>query len=269
MPVIPATRSQLRTPIAVAGLGKIYPGPRGAVTALRDVSFAIPEGEFCALIGPSGCGKTTLLHILVGLLEPSAGTVAMPRSKPGRLATALVFQGISAFPWMTVVQNVEYGLRVLRVPPRDRRSRAEAQVRRVGLWAFRDAFPHQLSEGMRQRVNIARAFATDPDILLMDEPFAHLDEQTRLRLQDELLELWQNSGKTVLFVTHSLDEAARLADRVLVMTTAPGRIKTEVAVPLSRPRGYREVRRDSNYGMLTARLWGELERAPDEAGAPR
>ena len=126
--MIPAVRSQLRTPIAVAGLGKIYPGPRGAVTALRDVSFAIPEGEFCALIGPSGCGKTTLLHILVGLLEPSAGTVAMPRSKPGRLATALVFQGISAFPWMTVVQNVEYGLRVLRVPPRDRRSRAEAQI---------------------------------------------------------------------------------------------------------------------------------------------
>jgi NitT/TauT family transport system ATP-binding protein len=118
-------------------------------------------------------------------------------------------------------------------------------------------------------VNIARAFATDPDILLMDEPFAHLDEQTRLRLQDELLALWQDSGKTVLFVTHSLDEAARLADRVLVMTSAPGRIKADVAVPLPRPRGYREVRQDSNYGMLTARLWGELEPALGEEGDPR
>lgn len=258
------TRRQVRTHIAVSGLTKVYAGPRSAVTALRDASFTVPEGEFCALIGPSGCGKTTLLHVLAGLIEPTSGTVAMPESEPGRLATAVVFQGVSTFPWMTVVQNVEYGLRILGVPPRDRRERAEAHVRRVGLWTFRDAFPYQLSEGMRQRVSIARAFATDPDILLMDEPFANLDEQTRLLLQDELLRLWQESRKTVLFVTHSLDEAVRMSDRVLVMTAAPGRIKTEVAVPLARPRSYREIRRDSTYGMLTSRLWDELELAHDE-----
>jgi NitT/TauT family transport system ATP-binding protein len=256
-------------PIAVSGLTKVYPGPRGGVAALRDVSFTVPEGEFCALIGPSGCGKTTLLHVLANLLEPTSGVVAMPASGAGRLAAAMVFQGISTFPWMTVVHNVEYGLRILGISPRDRRPRAEAQIRRVGLWSFRDAFPHQLSEGMRQRVSLARAFATDPDILLMDEPFASLDEQTRLLLQDELLRLWQESGKTILFVTHSLDEAVRLADRVLVMSAAPGRVKAEVAVPLPRPRGYREIRKDAVYGMLTARLWDELELAYDAEGAPR
>ncbi len=253
------TLPQVRTHIAVSGLGHIYPGARGPVTALRDVSFTVAEGAFCALIGPSGCGKTTLLHILAGLIEPTSGVVTMPRPEPGRLATAVVFQGISTFPWLTVLQNVEYGLRMLGVAPRDRRERAELHVRRVGLWAFREAFPHQLSEGMRQRVSIARAFATDPAILLMDEPFASLDEQTRLILQDELLRLWQETGKTVLFVTHSLDEAVRLADRVLVMSARPGRIKAEVEVPLARPRGYREIRRDATYGMLTTRLWDELQ----------
>jgi NitT/TauT family transport system ATP-binding protein len=262
-------RPQVSTHIEVAGLTKVYPGPPRDVTALQDVSFTVPVGQFCALIGPSGCGKTTLLHVLAGLIEPTSGTVTMPRSEPGRLATALVFQGTSTFPWMTVVQNVEYGLRILRVPPPERRRRAEVEIRRARLWGFRDAFPHQLSEGMRQRVSIARAFATDPDILLMDEPFASLDEQTRLLLQDELLRLWQESGKTILFVTHSLDEAVRLADRVLVMSAAPGRVKTEVAVPLPRPRGYRETRRDAVYGMLTARLWDELELAHDGGGGPR
>jgi NitT/TauT family transport system ATP-binding protein len=236
------------------------------VTALRDVSFTVPEGQFCALIGPSGCGKTTLLLVLAGLIEPTAGTVTMPRSEPGRLSTAMVFQGVSTFPWMTVVQNVEYGLRILGMPPSERRRRAEAELRRIGLWAFHDAFPHQLSEGMRQRVSIARAFATDPDILLMDEPFANLDEQTRLLLQDELLRLWQESRKTVLFVTHSLDEAVRMSDRVLVMTPAPGRVKTEVEVALGRPRSYREIRQESAYGTLTARLWDELELAREDGG---
>ena len=262
-------RPQASAHIEVAGLTKVYPGPPREVAALQDVSFTVPVGQFCALIGPSGCGKTTLLHILAGLIEPTSGAVTMPRSEPGRLATAMVFQGISTFPWMTVVQNVEYGLRILGVPLRERRQRAEAQVRRAGLWAFNDAFPYQLSEGMRQRVSVARAFATDPDILLMDEPFANLDEQTRLLLQDELLHLWQESRTTVLFVTHSLDEAVRMSDRVLVMTAAPARIKTEVAVTLARPRSYREIRRDSAYGSLTARLWDELELAHAEVAGSR
>jgi len=248
--------------IAVAGLTHVYPGPPAPVTALRDVSFTVSTGEFCVLIGPSGCGKTTLLHVLAGLITPTSGTVTVPRTVSGHVATAVAFQGVSTFPWMTVTQNVAYGLRMMGVPSAERQRRATFHIRRVGLEAFRDAYPHQLSEGMRQRVNIARAFATDPDILLMDEPFAALDEQTRLRLQDELLRLWETSGKTVFFITHSLDEAGRLADRVLVMTGRPGRIKTEVVVRLPRPREYGAIRRDPAYGTLTARLWDEL--APDE-----
>lgn len=244
--------------IDVAGLSKIYPGRRGPLAALQDVTFAIHEGEFAALIGPSGCGKTTLLHVLAGLVPPTEGTVTMPRGHPGRLGTALVFQGTSTLPWMTVLDNVAYGLRLMGVPAVERIERARDHLEQVGLLPFADAYPHQLSEGMRQRVSIARALATDPAILLMDEPFADLDEQNRLLLQDELLRIWQEDRKTVLFVTHSLDEAIRLADRVLVMSASPGRIKTEVPVPFGRPRDYQVIRQDPAYGALSARLWGEL-----------
>jgi NitT/TauT family transport system ATP-binding protein len=245
--------------IGAAGVSHTYHTDRGDIPALCDVSAGIAPGEFCALIGPSGCGKTTLLHILAGLLRPSRGSVVLPPAAPGRLPAAVVFQGICTFPWMTVLDNVEYGLRMLGVPRGERRARAEAELRRVGLSSFRHAYPRQLSEGMRQRVSIARAFATDPAVLLMDEPFASLDEQTRLVLQDELLRLWHERRPTVLFVTHSLDEAARLADRVLVMSARPGRITADLPVPFSRPRGYRDVRRDPAYGEFTARLWDALE----------
>lgn len=244
--------------IEVRGVGKIYAARRGPFVALQDVSFLVAPGEFCAIIGPSGCGKTTLLHILAGLIVPTAGTVEIPRREPGRLVAALIFQGVSTLPWFTVQQNVEYGLQQMGVPPAERSMRAAEQLHRVGLKGFPDAYPHQLSEGMRQRVSIARALATDPDILLMDEPFANLDEQNRLLLQDELLRLWHENRKTVVFVTHSLDEAIRLADRVLVMSAAPGRIKSEVPVRLPRPREFRVVRQDPEYGALSARLWEDL-----------
>lgn len=243
--------------IDVRGLRKVYPGRRAPFVALDDVSFSVRAGEFCALIGPSGCGKTTLLHILAGLIDPTSGAVTIPRRTPERLLTAIIFQGVSTLPWLTVLQNVALGSRHLSAA-RSRRARAYEELRRVGLEAFADAYPHQLSEGMRQRVSIARALATDPDVLLMDEPFANLDEQNRLLLQDELLRIWQDTGKTVLFVTHSLDEALRLADRVLVMTAAPGRIKSEVHVPLPRPREFAAVREDPAYGTLSARLWNDL-----------
>lgn len=243
--------------VDVRGLGKVYAG-RMSLVALADVTLRVGAGEFCALIGPSGCGKTTLLHILAGLTEPTSGSVALPRRDRGRLLTALVLQGTSTFPWMTVLRNVEYGLRLMGIPAPDRRERALYHIGQVGLLSFRDAYPHQLSEGMRQRVSIARALATDPAILLMDEPFANLDEQNRLLLQDELLRIWQADRKTVVFVTHSLDEAIRLADRVLVMSASPGRIKAEVPVPFGRPRDYRTIRRDPSYGALSARLWDEL-----------
>jgi NitT/TauT family transport system ATP-binding protein len=245
-------------PIAVRGLSKTYPGRRGALRVLQDVTFAVRPGEFCALIGPSGCGKTTLLHILAGLTAPTSGVVQIPARNGDRLATALIFQGVSTLPWMTALENVAYGLRLLGVPAPDRHAQARHHLARVGLAAFADAFPHQLSEGMRQRVSIARALATDPAILLMDEPFASLDEQNRLLLQDELLRIWQEDRKTVVFVTHSLDEAMRLADRVLVMSAIPSRIKSEVAVPFGRPRDFRIIRQDPAYGTLSARLWDEL-----------
>lgn len=253
-----STAPPLVSPITARGVGKTYPYRRGSFVTLQDVSFSVASGEFCAIIGPSGCGKTTLLHILAGLIPPTTGTVVVPPREHGRLVTALIFQGISTLPWFTVQRNVEYGLRHMRVPAAERTMRAIEQLRRVGLEGFLDAYPHQLSEGMRQRVSIARALATDPDVLLMDEPFANLDEQNRLLLQDELLRLWQENRKTVLFVTHSLDEAIRLADRVLVMTAAPGRIKAEVSIRLARPREFRLIRQDPEYGTLSARLWEEL-----------
>lgn len=262
--VVTDTANELR--VTVSGLTQIYSGQRRPVTALSDISLALRDGEFCALIGPSGCGKTTLLHILAGLITPTSGEVTVPRRASGRLPTALVFQGVSTFPWFTVLGNVEYGLRLLGLPAPLRRERALRFLEQVGLAGFRDSYPYQLSEGMRQRVSIARALAVDPDVLLMDEPFASLDEQNRLLLQDELLRIWQASRKTVFFVTHSLDEAIRLADRVIVMTARPGRIKTEVVVPFARPRDFREIRRDPAYGALCARLWDELRDEVLKAG---
>lgn len=255
--------------VAVSDLTQIYRGYRRPVTALSDVSLELRNGEFCALIGPSGCGKTTLLHILAGLISPTSGTVVVPRRAPGRLPTALVFQGVSTFPWFTVLENAEYGLRLLGVPGPLRRERTLRFLEQVGLAGFRDSYPHQLSEGMRQRVSIARALAVDPDVLLMDEPFANLDEQNRLLLQDELLRIWQASRKTILFVTHSLDEAIRLADRVLVMTARPGRIKSEFTVPFPRPRDFRAIRQQPAYGALSARLWDELRDEVLKAGGQR
>jgi NitT/TauT family transport system ATP-binding protein len=263
--MITAVPPQLAS-IEVRGLTKVYPTRRGSLVALRDVTFAVPAGQFCAVIGPSGCGKTTLLHILAGLTDPTEGTVQLPRRDAGRLVTALIFQGVSTLPWMTVLDNVAYGLRLMGMPPRARRERARHHLARVGLSEFAEAFPHQLSEGMRQRVSIARALATDPAILLMDEPFANLDEQNRVLLQDELLRIWQEDRKTVVFVTHSLDEAIRLADRVLVMSATPSRIKTEVQVPFGRPRDFRTIRQDPAYGALSARLWDELREEVLRAG---
>lgn len=256
--MIAAAPPELQRGIAVSGVSMSFEGPHGSVQALQDVSFTVQGGEFCAAIGPSGCGKTTLLHILAGLLVPTAGQVTVPKARLGHLAIAVVFQGVSTLPWMSALHNVEYGLRLLGTPAPVRRGRALDCLRQVGLEKFADAYPYQLSEGMRQRVSIARALATDPDVLLLDEPFANLDEQNRLLLQDDLLDLWHETKKTVLFVTHSLDEAVRLADRVLVMSASPGRIKAEVRVPLQRPREFDRTRTAPAYGALIAQLWDEL-----------
>lgn len=227
--------------------------------ALDDVSFAAEGHEFVSIVGPSGCGKTTLLKCVAGLMKPSAGRVSISGAHDnGRPVSAMVFQDHGLFPWMTVLDNVAFGLRMSGVSPLERNERSMAFIERVGLDAFADSYPNQLSVGMRQRVGIVRAFVTDPPLLLMDEPFGALDSQTRRVLQGELLRLWSEQRSIVLFVTHDIDEAVRLSDRVLVMTGRPGRILQDIHIPLERPRDLtrREPREVSD---IKWQIWQLLE----------
>jgi NitT/TauT family transport system ATP-binding protein len=248
--------------LRVEHLSVRFPLGRGEVVALRDVSLAVPAGQFCAVVGPSGCGKSTLLRVVAGLTQPSSGAVRVEQGHGPMPVQAMVFQGRSVFPWMTVLDNAAYGLAMRGVPRFEREQTAERLLRQVGLGDFLQAYPAQLSEGMRQRVAIVRAFAVDPQVLLMDEPFGALDEQTRLLLQDELLRIWEATGKTVLFVTHSIDEAMILADRILVMSARPGTIKADIDVPFARPRTVEAVRSDPAFASLFLRIWSLLR---DEA----
>lgn len=256
--------------IRVVGLTKRFETPAGPVEALRDVSLSVAGGEFCCLVGPSGCGKTTFLRILAGLETPSGGTLEIQAPDPRRPATAVVFQETSIFPWMTVLDNAAFGLEARGVPRGEREHRTLPLLRKVGLTRFQGAYPHQLSGGMKQRVSIARAFVTEPQILLMDEPFAALDAQNRMLLQDELVRLWEETRTTVVFITHSLEEALLLGDRIVVMTAQPGRIKDVIPVPFGRPRDTRRVRATETFGRLAVDLWKILEdevmRARAESG---
>jgi NitT/TauT family transport system ATP-binding protein len=245
--------------IAFDNVTKAFLAKNNPVTALQNFTFDIRQGEFLAVVGPSGCGKTTLLRILANLETQDEGSVEITRKDLSRPENSMILQGESIFPWMTVQENVEFGLRLRKVGKSERAERANHYLEKTGLGGFASSFPHQLSGGMKQRVSIARAFANDPEILLMDEPFAALDEQTKFVLQQELLRLWETTNKTVVFITHSLDEALTLADRVLVMTPRPGRISTVLEVPFSRPRDVLSLRRDSHYGDLINELWTALK----------
>ncbi len=227
-------------------------------TAIDGVSLEIPDGSFFVIVGPSGCGKTTLLRMLAGLERPSMGTVecAQANGRPPRMS--MVFQGDAIFPWMTVWDNAAYALNLRRLPQAEISDIVGHYLERTGLTRFAKAYPHQLSGGMRQRVSIARAFANDPDILLMDEPFSALDEQNKTLLQDELLKIWDGTGKTVLFITHSVDEAVTLGDKIMVMTANPGRIKAIEDVTFPRPRNVIELRAQPDYGEMVYRIWGHL-----------
>jgi NitT/TauT family transport system ATP-binding protein len=236
-----------------------------AIDALAGIDLDVHSGEFLCVVGPSGCGKTTLLRILAGLETSSAGEIEVRRSgRPGDRSSgplnAMVFQEQSIFPWMTVRDNIALGLKARGIAKRERHAVADAYVKKVGLSGFGDALPYQLSGGMKQRVSIARAFANDPEIFLMDEPFAALDEQTKLILQAELLRVWEESKKTVLYVTHSIDEAIVLADRLVIMTARPGRIKdiVDVTAVFGRPRTVEAVKSSPRYGELFGRVWGQL-----------
>ncbi|MGN6484196.1 MAG: ABC transporter ATP-binding protein [Thermomicrobiales bacterium] len=215
----------------------------------------VPAGSFTVIVGPSGCGKSTFLRMLAGLDHPTSGTLVLADGRGGTPSNAMVFQGRSLFPWLTLRQNVAYGLKLRGTPRKERGERADALLATVGLHAFRRAYPHQVSEGMRQRVAIARALAVDPDLLLMDEPFGALDEQTRFLLQEELLRIWDESRKTVVFVTHSIDEAIVLADRIVIMSAQPGTIRATVDVPFARPRALMDVRSDPAFTALFTEIW--------------
>lgn len=243
------------TSIVLCHIGKVFANARGQVTALTDINISIGDGEFFSIVGPSGCGKTTLLRILAGLDTASSGTVTIKVTADDRPINSMVFQEQSVFPWLTVMDNVAYGLKLRGVSKEERYQIAEKYIRMIGLTKFAKAYPHQLSGGMKQRVSVARAFANDPEILLMDEPFGALDEQNRILLQQELLRIWEVSKKTTVFITHSIDEALCLSDRILIMTAHPGTVKSIVNVDLPRPRDIAAIRTTMRYNELFQSIW--------------
>ena len=240
--------------ISVRALGKTFPS---GTVALEDINLDVEDGEFVSIVGSSGCGKTTLLRIAAGLEDATSGEIRVNAShdREGALASATVFQESSLFPWMTLRENVEFAFDRLNVAANERRRRIDAQLQLVNLTRFADAYPYQLSGGMKQRGAVARAFAVDPQVLFMDEPFGALDEQTRVMLAGELLGLWERDRKTVLFITHSIEEALVLSDRVVVMTAQPGKIREMVRVPFARPRDPIELRADPAFGRLAVEIW--------------
>jgi NitT/TauT family transport system ATP-binding protein len=236
---------------------------RGSDThrVIDHVSLTVGDSEFVSLVGPSGCGKTTLLRIIAGLLNPTAGRVRVD----GRLVAgpardrAMVFQNDSLLPWRTVLGNVQFGLEVLRMPKAESSDRAKRLIELVGLEGFEQHYPRELSGGMRQRVNLARALAVDPALLLMDEPFAALDAQTREVMQLELMEIWASNKKTVAFVTHQIDEAVFLSDRVVVLAAHPGRILDDIRIDLPRPRAF-DVKRTPAFAAYADKIWRLIEK---------
>lgn len=246
--------------ISIQGMNKFYRTQRTRVQALSGISLDVGENEFVCLVGPSGCGKSTLLRIMAGLDSASSGRVlyrGIPLTRPQR-EIGMVFQEYSLLPWRSVLDNVALGLEFAGVPKAERSQAAREFLRTVGLEAFGEALPHELSGGMQQRVAIARALANSPDLLLMDEPFGAVDAHTRILLQKELLRVWEQNRKTIVFVTHSVDEAIYLADSILVMSARPGQVKEILDVPMPRPRD----RANPEYGRMAAKILDMLEYEP-------
>jgi NitT/TauT family transport system ATP-binding protein len=259
-PLKPAARAGA---IQISGVGQVFRTSGGEVVALSDVSLDIKPGRFVVLVGPSGCGKSTLLMMLAGLRQQTSGTILIngaPIPKPDPDRVGVVFQEASLFPWLTAEENVEFPLALRGIAKAERRAKAEDALKLVGLEGFGKRHPHELSGGMKQRVSIARGLVQDPPVLLMDEPFAALDEQTRMTMGDELLRIWSATGKTVVFVTHSLTEAVYLADEVAVMSPRPGRIVDLLQVQLPRPRTYEMLSGDA-FGTLRERIWRHIRKS--------
>ncbi|MFB6108644.1 MAG: ABC transporter ATP-binding protein [Haloplanus sp.] len=233
---------------------------KSTIVALDDIDLTVEDGEFVSIIGPTGCGKSTLFEIIGGLIEPTGGEVTIdgdPIAGPDP-RVGMVFQSHSTFPWLSVLENVAFGLRMNGVAKAERRERAREMINLVGLGGFEDASPTELSGGMNQRVAIARTLVMDPDLILMDEPFGALDEQTRLILGGELLRIWRETGATILFVTHNINEAVQLSDRIAVMSARPGTFKTVVDNDIPRPRDDDTMSTEA-FNDLVQHLWGELK----------
>ncbi|MEK4760470.1 ABC transporter ATP-binding protein [Viridibacillus sp. FSL E2-0187] len=247
------------TKISIQDMTKVFYKKNSSVTALDHISLNISEGEFVCLVGPSGCGKTTLLRILAGLETTSVGEYKIAEGKENRPLQSMVFQERGVIPWLTVEENVAFGLKMRHLPSELIKERTSYYLEKVGLENFSTLYPKELSGGMKQRVSIARAFANDPEILLMDEPFAALDEQNKFILQEELLSIWEETKKTVLFITHSIDEALLLSDRILLMSSQPGRIIKEIKNDLPRPRNIEQIRSDQNTAGHFVDIWKHLQ----------
>jgi NitT/TauT family transport system ATP-binding protein len=255
--------------LSLRGIARDFVTRGRVVCAVADLDLDVGRGEFLTVVGPSGCGKSTLLNMLAGLLPPSAGTMRYEAAAIVGVNTAIgyVTQADNLYPWRTLRENVEFPLEVRGVAKAERKRRAGELIERVGLGGFEDHYPHELSGGMRQRGNIIRTLSYDPKVILMDEPFGPLDAQTRLILQDQLLHLWDAARKTIVFITHDLGEAVALADRVVVMTARPGRVKSICPVPIARPRDLFHIHDDEHFRRTYDRLWEDLEEEVRKAAA--
>jgi len=246
--------------LSIQGVRKDFLARGKRVLAVEKVDLTIEEGEFVTVVGPSGCGKSTLLNLCVGLLRASSGQILF-RGKPiDGICTKIgyVTQKDNLLPWRTLVENVEIGLEIRGVEDKTRRRSAQEWIERVGLKGFEEHYPHELSGGMRQRANIIRTLIYDPELILMDEPFGPLDAQTRIVLQDQLLKLWLTTRKTIIFITHDLVEAITLADRVVLMSSRPGKIKSVEAIDIPRPRDVFKIHEDSRFRSAYEKLWHQL-----------
>ncbi len=242
---------------------KRFPGSikNSDVVAIDGVSFQLSRRTFTSIVGPSGCGKTTLLRIIAGLESLTTGELRVAHADVSRPINTMVFQEQSIFPWMTVRQNIEYGLQVLGHGRTARKQESDFWLSKVGLIGFENSYPATLSGGMKQRTSLARSLATKPELLLMDEPFAAVDEQTRLTLQNALLKIWDETRTTVIFITHSIEEALTLSDEILIMGARPGRIIDRISIPFERPRDAIELRTNPLFGELMMRIWNKLSHA--------
>jgi NitT/TauT family transport system ATP-binding protein len=244
--------------VDIVALQKEFVSGQARIAAIENINLSIAPGEFVCIVGPSGCGKSTLLRILAGLERQTSGVIKVEASG-WAVENAMVFQESGLFPWMDVETNVRFGLTTRGVAGAEAAERVDAALKLVGLTKFRHHYPHQLSGGMRQRGAIARAFVTDPGMLLMDEPFAALDAQNRVILQTELVRIWEQTGKTVIYVTHSIEEALLLGDRTVIMTAHPGRIKQVIDVPFPHPRNLVTLGASPEFGRLKLDIWHVLE----------